>query len=90
MIFALDAPRVSGESVRAAVELEEDDDGGLFADDQRAMFTACIDGRRPVAAGEELELAVDVERMHFFDPHSGAVISSGRAESTRTGAGRTA
>jgi multiple sugar transport system ATP-binding protein len=88
VIFAIDAPRVFGESVRAAVELDEDDDAGLFADDQRAMFTACIDGRRPVAAGEELELAVDVERMHFFDPHSGAVIPSGTVASTRTGAGR--
>ena len=48
IIFAVDAPRVSAEAVRAATE---DEDGTLFADDQRAQFTARVDGRKRRVAG---------------------------------------
>ena len=65
VIFTLDAPRVVAEAVRAAAD--EGDEGKLFAED-RAVFTAVIDARRPIATGEELELAIDYRRLHFFDP----------------------
>ena len=65
VIFTLDAPRVVAEAVRAASD--EGDEGKLFAED-RAVFTAVVDARRPIATGEELELAIDYRRLHFFDP----------------------
>ena len=65
VIFTLDAPRVEAEAVRAASD--DGDEGKLFAED-RAVFTAVIDARRPIATGEELELAIDYRRLHFFDP----------------------
>jgi multiple sugar transport system ATP-binding protein len=73
VIFPLDAPRVVAEAVRAA---EDPAQGGetLFADDQRALFTARIEARGPVATGATLELAVDTGRMHFFEPSTGAVL----------------
>jgi multiple sugar transport system ATP-binding protein len=73
VIFPLDAPRVVAEAVRAA---EEPIEGGetLFADDQRALFTARIDAGGPISLGATLELAVDTGRLHFFDPATGAVL----------------
>jgi multiple sugar transport system ATP-binding protein len=72
VIFTLDAPRVVAEAVRAAAE-DKDDDGKLFADD-RAIFTACLDSRRPVAVDAELDLAVHHHRLHFFDPATGLAL----------------
>ena len=74
IIFAVDAPRVSAEAVRAATE---DEDGTLFADDQRAQFTARVDGRKRVSPGDEVDLAVDTGRFHFFEPETGSNLASG-------------
>jgi multiple sugar transport system ATP-binding protein len=74
IIFPVDAPRVSAEAVRAATE---DEDGTLFADDQRAQFTARVDGRKRVSPGDEIELAVDTGRFHFFEPETGVTLASG-------------
>jgi multiple sugar transport system ATP-binding protein len=76
VIFPIDAPRVVSDAVRVA-QAVQDPGEGLIADDTRALFTACIDGERPVAPGTDLELAVDPARFHFFDPDTGAVL--GRA-----------
>jgi multiple sugar transport system ATP-binding protein len=73
VIFTLDAPRIAAEAVRAALDTG-DDEGTLFADD-RAVFTACVDARRMIASGSEVELAVDCERLHFFDPVSGLALA---------------
>jgi multiple sugar transport system ATP-binding protein len=71
-IFTLDAPRVTAEAVRAAAD-DEAGDGTLFADD-RAIFTACVDARRALLVGSEVELAVDDRRLHFFDPATGLAL----------------
>jgi multiple sugar transport system ATP-binding protein len=70
IIFTVDAPRVAVDAVRAAVEADDEDEGKLFADD-RAVFTASVDDRGPIATGKPVELAVDHNRLHFFDPQSG-------------------
>jgi multiple sugar transport system ATP-binding protein len=76
VIFAVDAPRVSAEAVRAAAETATDDEARLVSDD-RAVFTARVDGKRQVAVGAEIELAVDNRSLHFFEPDSGLAIQSG-------------
>jgi multiple sugar transport system ATP-binding protein len=71
VIFTVDAPRVAVDSVRAA----DDGDGDtLIADDDRALFTARLHGQRTLAPAVEVDLAVDPERLHFFDPATGAVL----------------
>ena len=70
LLFPLDAPRVTTDATRAAIEAVGDDDATLLADDRRARFCASIDGRRQVALGEEIELAVDHRHLHFFDPET--------------------
>jgi multiple sugar transport system ATP-binding protein len=79
VIFPLDAPRVVAEAVQAAAVDLGDDEGALFADDQRSLFTARVDGEVPIRPGSAVELAVDVRRMHFFDPTTGDVVGAGRA-----------
>jgi multiple sugar transport system ATP-binding protein len=74
VIFTIDAPEVSAEAVRAATEAATEDEGRLFADDQRAIFTASVDGKRPVRAGDELTLALDHGHFHFFDPKTGLAL----------------
>jgi len=74
LLFPVDAPRVVTDATRAAEEAASDDEGTLLADDQRARFCACVDGRRGVTIGEEVELAVDNEHLHFFDADTGTVL----------------
>jgi multiple sugar transport system ATP-binding protein len=73
VIFHLDAPRVQSDAVSAA-GAEETDDPTLFADDERAEFTARIAAPAPIPLGAEIDLAVHVDRAHFFDPATGEVI----------------
>ena len=83
VIFPLDAPRVVAEAVQAAV-VDTDDEGALFVDDQRSLFTARIDGEVSIRTGSPVELAVDTRRMHFFDPATGEVVGR-RAAPTPVG-----
>ena len=79
VLFPIDAPRVQTDATRAAIEAASDDDATLLADDRRARFCAAIDGRRGIAVGETVELAVDHRHLHFFDPASGESLSRPKA-----------
>jgi multiple sugar transport system ATP-binding protein len=74
VLFSIDAPRVVAEAVRAAAQDIAEEEGALFADDERSMFTARIDGNDRLAPGSVVELAVDTGRLHFFDPATGAAL----------------
>jgi multiple sugar transport system ATP-binding protein len=76
LIFAVDAPRISAEAVRAAHDAEDVDDGLLLADDERSQFTARVDGRFAVHPGDEVTLAVDASALHAFDPDSGLALGA--------------
>jgi multiple sugar transport system ATP-binding protein len=76
VIFHLDAPRVQTDAIRAAADAEAEDQM-LFVDDERAEFTARIETVTPIPPGAEIELAVHVERAHYFDPLTGEVILPG-------------
>jgi multiple sugar transport system ATP-binding protein len=75
LLFPLEAPRVHTDATRAAIDASGDDDATLLADDDRARFCASIDGRREVVLGDEVELAVDHQYLHFFDPATGVAIT---------------
>jgi multiple sugar transport system ATP-binding protein len=74
VFFHVDAPRVSTEAVHAAADTDTDEQT-LFADEERAEFTAQIDSRAHVAVGGEVELAVHVDGLHFFDVDSGVALA---------------
>jgi len=77
VIFGVDAPRVVTDATRAAADATADEDGTLLADDQRTLFTACLDARTAVAPGAMVELAVDHAQLHFFEPETGHVLGDG-------------
>jgi multiple sugar transport system ATP-binding protein len=79
--FALDAPRVVADAVRAAADAEEEGEDRLLADDERTRFTARVSGRRPVESGTTVELAVDAGQLHFFDIETGEALD-GRGQSS--------
>jgi multiple sugar transport system ATP-binding protein len=82
LIFRINAPRVMTEAVRAAADTrseEEEAAATLFVDDENAEFTALVDSRFPVAPGQEVDLAIHVAGLHFFDRVTGDVVDVGRA-----------
>jgi multiple sugar transport system ATP-binding protein len=76
VIFPIDAPRVEAEELKAASEEEEE---GLIADDRRTLFNARVDARTAARVGQEITLAVDPARFHFFDSDTGESLAPGRA-----------
>jgi multiple sugar transport system ATP-binding protein len=74
VIFAIDAPPVDIEAVRAAAS-DEGEEAMLLADDQRAMFAAVVAEDSRARVGQTVELAVDASRFHFFDPESGLALT---------------
>jgi multiple sugar transport system ATP-binding protein len=65
VFFLVDAPRITAETLEASEE-----EATLLAL-EKALFTARVDARTRSRVGERLELAVDPERFHFFDPTTG-------------------
>jgi multiple sugar transport system ATP-binding protein len=71
VFFLVDAPRITAET------LEADEDEATLLALEKALFTARVDARTRARVGERLELAVDPNRFHFFDPATGARLVSG-------------
>jgi multiple sugar transport system ATP-binding protein len=71
VIFAVDAPRLTGAAAAAADEATAEDEATLLADDRRARFTAVVQGRRRFSPGDTVELTVRPETLHLFDPETG-------------------
>ena len=87
-IFPVDAPRVDVEAAREAAAGEgEAGDEQLLAD-ERTLFTAALAARRPLAPGDEVELAVDTSRLRFFDPASGLALGAETEPSPKEAASR--
>ncbi len=72
--FDLDAPRVDTEATRAAVDARSAEDVLLLPED-KARFTARLPGDAPVAPREPVTLTISPERLHFFDPDTGASLA---------------
>jgi multiple sugar transport system ATP-binding protein len=68
VLFAIDAPPVEVDSVRAASD--ERERATLIATDRRVLFTAELPEGTQVRPGERIRLALDPGRLHFFDPET--------------------
>jgi multiple sugar transport system ATP-binding protein len=73
VIFDVDAPRVDTEETRAAVDAEAADDALLLPED-RARFTVRLPTDPPIDVGQPVSLALNPNRLYFFDPESGATL----------------
>jgi multiple sugar transport system ATP-binding protein len=65
---------VDARSITAEV-LEAGDDAEAMLTTSGTLFTARVDARTKAKVGDRLELAVDPERLHFFDTQTGARLS---------------
>ena len=74
LVFTIDAPRVDTDATRAAADTERTDEMTLLADEEGAVFTARVDPRRSPRPGVAVELAIDSDRVHFFDHQTGDAI----------------
>jgi multiple sugar transport system ATP-binding protein len=75
LIFPIDAPKLAGEAAAAADEATEESDATLLAADNRARFTARVEGRRRFTPGEAVEFTVPPDALHLFDPATGEALS---------------
>jgi multiple sugar transport system ATP-binding protein len=75
LIFPVEAQRLSGAAAAAADEATEEADATLLREDDRARFTARVEGRRRFAAGETVEFTVQPDTLHLFDPATGLAIA---------------
>ena len=69
--FLLDAPRVVTEDTKL---LDKDAHTAELPTHDETKFVASFAPRSRVRTGDEIEVVVDAERMHFFDPETGAAI----------------
>ena len=74
-IFYVDAPRVDTDATRAAVDAHAADDAQLLPED-KARFTVRLPAEIPLAVGHPISLGINAERLYFFDPETGAALST--------------
>jgi multiple sugar transport system ATP-binding protein len=72
VIFAIDAPRVEAEELKAAADNEEE---ALIAD-AHAIWNARVQSKTAARVGARIRLAVDASHLYFFDPDSGASLTA--------------
>jgi multiple sugar transport system ATP-binding protein len=77
VLFAVEAPPVEVDSVRAASD--EGERATLIATDRRALFTAEVEEDSSIRPGDRIALAVDPARLHFFDTETGISLRTGAA-----------
>ncbi|MGZ8691329.1 MAG: ABC transporter ATP-binding protein [Gaiellaceae bacterium] len=72
--FSVDAEAPKGRGVIAAVGDEVVVESPLVG--TGTLFCATFEPRSAVRAGDSVEIAVDVERLHFFDPETEAALNA--------------
>jgi multiple sugar transport system ATP-binding protein len=74
VLFTIDAPSFTTDSSHQALDPDVQETQ-ILADEERAVFTAVLDGRAQVAVGQPIEIAIDFERLYLFDVPSGGLLS---------------
>jgi multiple sugar transport system ATP-binding protein len=70
--FEVDAPKVVTEDTKALEKDAHTEDVPTHAEGTK--FVAAFAPRSRVRVGDQVEVVVDTERMHFFDPETGNAI----------------
>src|SRR5450755_2555021 len=73
VIFTIDAPVVTHSSLSKAIS-DEGEDLAIPLAGGKSQWVARTSARSQVRTGQQLDLAVDTGRIHFFDPDSGLAI----------------
>jgi multiple sugar transport system ATP-binding protein len=78
VIFTIDAPPVEHKDTADLAEdaSEGDQEMAIPLAENKALWTARVNARSHVRPGQDIELAVDTRRLHFFDPDSGLAVGA--------------
>ncbi|HXF57565.1 MAG TPA: sn-glycerol-3-phosphate ABC transporter ATP-binding protein UgpC [Actinomycetota bacterium] len=74
VVFALDAPKVDLDAVRAAADVSEDTAPLVGEGEAQVLFTARVDPRTSARPGQFVRLTVNPDLFHFFDPATGKAL----------------
>jgi multiple sugar transport system ATP-binding protein len=83
-IFFIDAPPVDHKDIADLGPEEEEDESGIPLHEGKSLWTARVNARSSVRAGDRIELGVDTSNMHFFDPDSGLAIGRKKTAGSRS------
>jgi multiple sugar transport system ATP-binding protein len=72
--FELDAPKVVTADTKLLDKDAHTDEAPAHAETAGTRFVAAFAPRSRVRAGDQIEVVVDTERIHFFDPETGNAI----------------
>ncbi|HEX4907149.1 MAG TPA: sn-glycerol-3-phosphate ABC transporter ATP-binding protein UgpC [Actinomycetes bacterium] len=72
--FEIDAPRVVTADTKLLEKDAHTDEAPAHTEIQGTKFVASFAPRSRVKLGDQIEVVVDTERMHFFDPETGGAI----------------
>ena len=84
VIFVIDAPPVEHKDVADLGPQGEDDESAIPLYEGKSLWTARVNARSSVRAGDRIELGVDTRNMHFFDPDSGLAIGGKKIAGSRS------
>jgi multiple sugar transport system ATP-binding protein len=74
VIFVIDAPPVEHKDVVDLGPQEAEEGAAIPLYEGKSLWTARVNARSRVRAGDRIELGVDTSNIHFFDPESGLAI----------------
>jgi ABC-type proline/glycine betaine transport system ATPase subunit len=83
-LFFIDAPPVEHKDVAGLSPQGEEDESAMPLHEGKSLWTARVNARSGVRAGDRIELGVDTSHMHFFDPDSGLVIGDNKVPGLRS------
>jgi multiple sugar transport system ATP-binding protein len=83
VIFVIDAPPVQHKDVADLGPQGEEEDSAIPLYEGKSLWTARVNARSRVRAGDRIELGVDTSNLHFFDPDSGLAIGNKQAAKPR-------
>jgi multiple sugar transport system ATP-binding protein len=76
VLFRVDAPPVAADVIRAAGEVDDDDEILLTAEGPACIFCARVDARTKAKPGRKITLSLDPGRFHYFDPQTGSAVGA--------------
>ena len=84
VIFFIDAPPVEHKDIADLGSQGEEDESAMPLHEGKSLWTARVNARSGVRAGDRIELGVDTSNMHFFDPDSGLAIGGKKPAGSRS------
>jgi multiple sugar transport system ATP-binding protein len=84
VIFVIDAPPVEHKDVADLSPQGEEDESAIPLYEGKSLWTARVNARSSVRAGDRIELGVDTRNLHFFDPDSGLAIGGKKTAASRS------